>query len=384
VAYIDAIHVYEPQFPCQRLTQDPVLIILTTDKQSQSLEDDRIYRQYRTRGTRAINRLLVQLLGNQEVVAITRDDGHVEAYYTRHIYHAIGNHHGLDIKPFFHRNVGLSAWGLAIHSSARMIAVTSNTHATTVFTFALTDDHQDDHGQSSERDEVFYYSINDTRPPNDRRKNDVRVLCHVKAMHNLPDVAFCNTGNDPAGRWLLTADILGQVAAWDVHTMSLVQLVNTALSVPIFPIPSGWMDPRNAVWGLMFLDPLSFRTTMTLQEAFGIVSDEAQVDLDKDKANAIWDIGKAVDQIHRVRRPFKDFGKAVEVNDGNYADPLEMSRRVATSDTSKHTDNSPDADSDQDDNRIDSDDQDEYDSGAETHVTYRMPDGKFVRKEKPK
>lgn len=40
-------------------------------------------------------------------------------------------------KSFFAENVGNSAWGLAIHSQSRLIAVGSNSHEIQVFAFAL-------------------------------------------------------------------------------------------------------------------------------------------------------------------------------------------------------------------------------------------------------
>ncbi|THW10799.1 hypothetical protein D6D23_10581 [Aureobasidium pullulans] len=406
VAYVDRIYVYEPQFPSQNIEQEPVLII-DTETKPQSPEDQRHYGRYANRGTRAINRLLVQLLGTEEIIAVARDDGDVEAYYIRHIYSAIEKRAyydntlgilGTDVKPFFQRNVGLSAWGLAIHSTARMIAASSNTHATTVFAFALTDGEPEDEIDLSDEDEVYYYAMNEVKPPNDRRKNDVRILAHAQGSQNLPDIAFCNTGNDPAGRWLLTADILGQVATWDVHNLQLIQLVNAALSPPVFSIPSGWMDPRNGVWGLLFLDPLSFRNTETVEEALGISEDQPSVDLQKVKDTAIWDLGRTVDRLENVRRPFKDFGKPVEVKNGNYADPLEMSRQtanVSSSGTTSRRSHSQisstieEEEEDESEDRMpeDSDDSDDevgYDSAEESHVTVQRQDGSLFQVEKPK
>ncbi|KAI4789802.1 hypothetical protein E4T44_13219, partial [Aureobasidium sp. EXF-8845] len=407
VAYVDKIHVYEPQFPSQTIEQDPVLIIHTKSK-AKTPEEQRLYGIYTGLGTRAVNRLLVQLLGNEEVVAVVRDDGDVEAYYTQHIRTAIekrayddSNISSVEVKPFFHRSVGLSAWGLAIHSTARMIAVSANTHAATVFTFALTDGESDDENDVPDEDEVYYYGMKGAVPPNDRRKNDVRILAHSEGKQNMPDIAFCNTGDDPAGRWLLTADLLGQVAAWDVHSLQLNQLVNTAFSPPIFQIPKGGMDGRNGVWGLLFLDPLSFRNTATIEEALGVSSGQTNVDLQREKDNAIWDLGKTVDRIAHVRRPFKDVGKPVEVKNGDYAHPLEVShnksdgtpvRRLVRTDVD--VDNSggveeEDEQAEESDDEIiwDSDDSYDdtgYDSAEDTHMTFQRRDGSTFQVVKPK
>ena len=42
-----------------------------------------------------------------------------------------------DFVRFLHENVGMSAWGLAIHEKSRMIAVSSNLKEVTVFMPAL-------------------------------------------------------------------------------------------------------------------------------------------------------------------------------------------------------------------------------------------------------
>ncbi|KAI5245863.1 hypothetical protein E4T43_02952 [Aureobasidium subglaciale] len=408
VAYLGNIFVYEPQFPSQNIEQEPVLVI-ETDKRPFSPEDQEIYGVYANQGTRTINRLLVQRLGTEEVVAVVRNDGDVEAYYTRHIHQAIEKRahdentlgvSATDVRPFFHRTVGDSAWGLAIHSTARMIAVSANTHWTTVFTFALTDGEPDDQNDPLDGDDVHYFAMRGTPPPNDRRKNDVRILAHSGGKQNLPDIAFCNTSNDPAGRWLLTADILGTVAAWDVHNMQLMQLVNTAMNPPLFPIPSGYMDTRNGVWGLMFLDPLSFRAADTVEEAFGISPRQVGFDLRKEKDSAIWDLSRTMEQIDHVRRPFKDVGKPVKVRNGNYADPLETSRQapngspIPVNGSSRRVhvereDNSSEEDSegDDEDDLEDEDDSDvdyAYDSAEETHVAVQRRDGTIYQVEKPR
>ena len=388
-------------------------MIVHTEPKPKTPEEQRHYGHYPNNGTRAINKLLVQLLGHEEVVAVVRDDGDVEAYYTRHIYNAIEKRAyydsalgilSADVRPFFHRSVGLSAWGLAIHSTARMIAVSANTHATTVFTFALTDGELDDDDDLPNEDEVYYYGMRGAVPPNDRRKNDVRILAHGGGTQNLPDIAFCNTGNDPAGRWLLTGDLLGQVAAWDVHSLQLNQVVNTAFSPPIFQMPKGAMDGRNGVWGLLFLDPLSFRNTTTIEEALGVSPEQTNLDLDREKDNAIWDMGKTVDCIAHVRRPFKDVGRPIEVQNGNFAHPLESSRYRSDGLSDRHPIDSEidrgseageeqpgdeeEAEEDADDNSLwdsdDSYDENGYDSAEDTHMTFHRRDGTTFEIAKPK
>lgn len=80
----------------------------------------------------SINRILVDFLGSEEIVLVCCDDGDVIGYKTDAIKHAIDRRAvpneltGLpleELKPFFLENVGMSAWGLAVHSEARMVAV---------------------------------------------------------------------------------------------------------------------------------------------------------------------------------------------------------------------------------------------------------------------
>lgn len=88
-----------------------------------------------------VNHLIIGLLGDLEILLMAYDDGDVISYYTKQIEDTVGDsqtpvqkHY---LSPFFHENVGRSAWGLAIHQKSRLIAVGSNAHAATVFAPAL-------------------------------------------------------------------------------------------------------------------------------------------------------------------------------------------------------------------------------------------------------
>lgn len=326
VAYNDSIHVYQPKFYSQSISAQPALIIETEALQPSLRFWNRTERAANI-GSRTIDRLLVQNLGKEEVIAVVRDDGDVEAYYTRQIQHAIerrmvqGNTLGVlasDVRPFFHNNVGNSAWGLAIHSNARMIAVSSNSFTVTVFSFALVDSQGDDDDRHPEEshsswEDNFYLSIREARPVNDRKKNDVRIL--VNGSHNIPDIAFCNTDDDPTGRWLVTADIKGLVRTWDVHSMTLTQKTHTIMQPP--RVNTGFWDSRNAVWGIMFLDHLSFRSAKTVAEALGVSAELPE----KLENGTVWTLGETLDSRPGFRSNFRDVGEPVEVQDGNYAAP---------------------------------------------------------------
>ena len=76
------------------------------------------------------------------------DDGDVIAYYTHLIAHSVEQaassgpllfpfSRAANPKPFFHDNVGASAWGLAIHKKSRLLAVSCNKHDVTIFASAM-------------------------------------------------------------------------------------------------------------------------------------------------------------------------------------------------------------------------------------------------------
>lgn len=53
-----------------------------------------------------------------------------------------------------------------------------------------------------------------------RQRNQLFTL---PATHNnIPNITFCNTGDDPDGRWLLSGDIEGNCYVWDLYTCRTV------------------------------------------------------------------------------------------------------------------------------------------------------------------
>lgn len=88
-----------------------------------------------------VNHMIIGLLGEAEILLMAYDDGDVIGYYTKQIEDTVGDSYSPvkshDLVPFFHENVGCSAWGLAIHQKSRLIAVGSNSHTAIVFVPAL-------------------------------------------------------------------------------------------------------------------------------------------------------------------------------------------------------------------------------------------------------
>ncbi|KAK5000480.1 hypothetical protein LTR66_000679 [Elasticomyces elasticus] len=285
VAYVEQIYVYCPQFPEQSLPKEPALIINTPpSKPGLAGWNDR-------ERPHAINNLVVEFLGNDEVLAVVRDDGDVQAYRVREIFEAVQRRkHPVqqlasvadEVAPFFERNVDASAWGLAIHSEARMIAVSSNHHQVTIFIFALVQNTHAEHRQVDVVTEEVVYT--DSNPQNvpplspaNRQTSQIRTILGLTT--NVPDIAFCNNDRDPLGRWLATTDISGYTKIWDIHRLVLHEGFTTT--------PDGrrlrdGFDAANAGWGVMFLDTKSFAAVTNVDDALGLYGAGKRVSFARD------------------------------------------------------------------------------------------------------
>lgn len=188
----------------------------------------------------AVNHLFIGDLGDQEILVCTCDDGDVLAYESRAIDRAIETRDSnpektpvisSDIRLFFSANVAKSAWGIATHKAARMLAVSSNTHRITVFALALRSAYSDgsvlssgsDDDLESERPGVADPQYNHALPTNvdpavtkasTDRSCDITIELH--GHNHIPSIAFCNTEDDLEGRYLVSTDIDGIVIVWDV------------------------------------------------------------------------------------------------------------------------------------------------------------------------
>lgn len=301
VAYREKIHVYEPRFRDQALSSAPSLIIDTP-----AFDPTLHIHGVDHRVPHSINNLEVATFGTEEFVVVVRDDGDWDSYLTRHIHDHIHAHNGSflssdalkDLRPLFHYNVGSSAWGLAVHSQARIIAVSSNEHKVNIFKFALADPEPFDSadpptqlvldGPSTQcgsnvpgrsRDEWFKVDVDST---------------------NIPQVAFCNTGDDPQGRWLLATDLTGYVVSIDLFER---RRHVTCCPAYFTPLEHEW-DPkqlRNPGWGVAFLQRQSFRP-VRLPSTTEIRADEIVLSLDK--ARRDWDLSSTVDRFGRLNARF--------------------------------------------------------------------------------
>ncbi|KAL5115807.1 hypothetical protein ACEQ8H_006302 [Pleosporales sp. CAS-2024a] len=221
IACNDRILVYQPGFPDQSLSQKPLLVLCPP------VSSPDIGYAVDPQDPHSINRLLVEYLGNDEILLLTCDDGDVVGYRVAEIQRALDKlawpctNDELDfaqspVLPFLHRNVGKSAWGLAVHRQARIIAISANTFQVTILAFALVDreggtnlDSLDSLASTDDADAADF--------PLPRKKDNFFTL---RGTHNIPAVCFNNTDQDPTGRWLVGTCITEEIFLWDLHAFS--------------------------------------------------------------------------------------------------------------------------------------------------------------------
>ncbi|KAL8800189.1 MAG: hypothetical protein Q9182_005347 [Xanthomendoza sp. 2 TL-2023] len=225
----------------------------------------------------SINHLVVAELGVEEVIVVVCDDGDVVTYEVRRIREEL-DQRGLEyttpcyasnIQPIFLRNVGMSAWGVAVHKEARMIAVSSNSTRIHIFAFALGDTscNSDTSDESTpEVDADLLSSLEDAdwvRPdtteqlkPFDRSRN-LEVILTLHAT-NIPNVAFYNPYHPcTEDVFLVSTDIHGTTYVWDVWQQRQVADLTATSS-------------HYRGWGVFCLDPFFSRPVEHTSELFGI------------------------------------------------------------------------------------------------------------------
>jgi hypothetical protein len=265
VAANDKILIHQPEYPDQKFSSTPKLTLrlpISSPNLRPGIDYDNPH---------SITRILVGFLGDDEVLLATCDDGDVLGYRVEELQRCLDaledssdeDDSDFEVRVFLHMNVGSSAWGLAIHREARMIAISANTHKITVLAYALASAGD----QSPESDFSECYSEDNISPdfPAPRKREHVITL---RAGHNVPSVSFNNNNEDPTGRWLFSTCITGEIELWDLHNPT---------KQPARKFEMGWCaDPSQAprsrlgrcsclnadshphgAWGAMFLDPRS-------------------------------------------------------------------------------------------------------------------------------
>ncbi|CAF3551560.1 hypothetical protein SNK03_000623 [Fusarium graminearum] len=271
-AYQGRIFVYRPRAaPSQALPSQPDLQL--KPKQSSvarlvggALDESRPH---------TVNHMTIGFLGDEEIVLACYDDGDVVAYYTKDLAKRIFTCRGTTDalhktqtapKQFFHENVGISAWGLAVHQKSRLIAVSSNRHEVVVFALALTQN------PPNRRTSV----PRTTQPTIQTRTRNWRIVIRLPpTADNIPNVCFIDDRHGNAQR-VGAVDVKGN--AWlaeiwqgNIGPIELRPISETLIrSEEFYPAPSRG-------WGIFALDEGDFLKVKTTEELFGLPSDQLEI-----------------------------------------------------------------------------------------------------------
>ncbi|KAL7628689.1 hypothetical protein AAE478_000204 [Parahypoxylon ruwenzoriense] len=310
VAYTDKIYVSRPRSCITNALPAEPDLILKPPASEMSIDvggylDDTFPHQ--------INHLIVGELGNEEILLLAYDDGDVIGYYTRHIENELfrresdGRNSGAILEPFFHENVGKSAWGLAVHKQSRIIGVSSNTHNVCVFIFALTGElyrHIPELNSvhlfrilvKDENGNVRNPGIDSTDPakvPHDdgkyaalenavrRRDANWRINLETgRGGNNIPNIAFSNDADGEADK-VVGVDINGNLwlmDIWDFTTRCPHVKIEALHRNRSRSNRNGHLDhlrrPRG--WGVLVLPESSFLPTDNYQDSIGIPLQEVR------------------------------------------------------------------------------------------------------------
>lgn len=287
VACAHQIYVWEPAGPWQSLGSRPAMII--TPRMKKPHAEGYISPDF----PHAINNILVDDLGREEVLLLTTDSGNVCGYHVEAIFSALeraeenGETRPLDgshIEAFFSEWVGASAWGLAIHKFARLIAVSANTGLVTVFAFALVNsnpkgnsDSEDvldfgddlkDYGQNwlniDHQDKLMRFR---RLMPDRYRSRNVR-LTYAGHFTNIPSVSFLNCDLDPNGTWMVSTDIDNKLLVWKIWESLGPFNAFHFNDISTDPFPQTLRNDERG-WSVIALDPRTFRLCRSYVEACG-------------------------------------------------------------------------------------------------------------------
>ncbi|ERT03115.1 hypothetical protein HMPREF1624_01420 [Sporothrix schenckii ATCC 58251] len=230
--YQAEIHIFRPQ-PAPEILHGPLLVLKPPPTAAGRQLGGHMSHDF----PHQANQIKIGDFGGMEIVVLAYDDGDVVAYYTHHIVAYVENipkrrHRGPQRarrlpKPFFRETVGATAWGLAIHSQSRLIAVSSNLREVNVFAFAIQPPRADDPLQhktqplvvpSDDLSPTTYAGASALELESMLRQRDRywRILLPIGTSgHNIPSIDFIS---DPAGiaEKVAAVDILGSIFIMDI------------------------------------------------------------------------------------------------------------------------------------------------------------------------
>lgn len=294
VAFRNQIYVYRPRNLDHSVPGKPDLVIrppsLTGRAKPRSIFPDHPH---------CVNSMIVGDLGSLEILLVAFDDGDVYAYFTQGLEAEMRRRELrqnpsqlIQPRPLFSENLGDSAWGLAIHKSLRIIAVSCNDHRLRLFCFGLNKDDDDNADPKVTLHNPLYLQfkkywgvqfsawlerrrqnpkITDGKPcpshwrqrkqiPFHRRYNTQITLNmgHGGAgCNNIPMLAFSNFGKYK-DEILIGQDIWGRVFA--------VQLCTMKTFLPPSHLDTGLF---HSGWACTILEPEYFMPTDSPENTFG-------------------------------------------------------------------------------------------------------------------
>ncbi|KAJ6446013.1 pyridine nucleotide-disulfide oxidoreductase family protein [Purpureocillium lavendulum] len=230
-----------------------------------------------------INHVVVAMLGREEIMVASYDDGDVLAYYTKDIANCVlprprSMHPEETLRggkaphptPFFHENVAKSAWGLSVHQKSRLIAVSSNKCEVTVFAFALAG------ARKRSRNDADLCSSCESGATcksieahvRQRARNWRIVVRFSRLVDNMPNIAFVDDRNGLA-ELVCAVDIKG--AAWLAHIWRPNQAVVRMAPSPAMTYRTSDAFPAPArAWGVLPLSTADFLKVDSVEELLGM------------------------------------------------------------------------------------------------------------------
>ncbi|PVH88445.1 hypothetical protein DL98DRAFT_509155 [Cadophora sp. DSE1049] len=289
-AYGDKIHITKPLDLRQALPITPDLV-LDLPRSSQGISVGGYIDQIRPHN---VNNMKVGKLGDFEILLIACDDGDLIAFYTRLLEREVeeGGPHCSEgdgpisyTQPFFHDNVGISAWGLAIHQVSRLIAVGSNHREVTVFQPALAVGYNRETGSRYFQERTGSPWPGRSFPTGASRFTPVWKLdfgsealgefeqkdCRLRlplgpSGSNVPSIDFVSDENGEASVVLAT-DVNGKL--WSLNLSQREPLEWPEIhQEPVFAQAFDEFEPRG--WGVLCIPTSYFMLVKSPQEALGI------------------------------------------------------------------------------------------------------------------
>lgn len=265
-----------------------------------------------------INNILVDELGRDEVLLLATDSGNVCGYHVDAIFSAVKRcaksgykrpFDGAEVTPFFVENVGMSAWGLATHKFARLIAVSANTGQITVYAFALVDPSSEDmddptsdsdsdglNATHSDQTWVSVHNIKQLRElqksmPRNHRSRNLR-LTYRGHFDNIPHISFANFDLDSNGSWMASTDISNRVIIWRIWD----DLGPYRVYYPGHPLN----NPPQRGWTVIPLDPRTFKRHLTIEDACGCQPGSVLL-----ASRTILDVSRAIEDVTDASQIFR-------------------------------------------------------------------------------